>query len=325
VKVFVIGKIRSITHWTEDCIAGFQAAGHEVRLGVSRDPRLNVRLERILMSRWTGAVPVQRLCRNIRAFRPELILVIDPFGTPLPLLEPLAAMRARPPLVGWVGDQFPDTARTAADLFDAIAYTDTGLLALHRTLGFARPAFHVPHAANPRLDRGIAALGDRRQRMVFVASRTPHRSTLIAGIQAPIALYGSGWGAMANGPHEVYARRIGIDELASVYRDYLAVLNIRHEFNVVHGLNQRHFDPYLAGTPVVTDDQPDLSASFDLGSEVLVYRNADELNDIHARLLRDPDTALKVGEHGRRRVMAQHLYGHRLDELARISGRRIPA
>jgi spore maturation protein CgeB len=84
-------------------------------------------------------------------------------------------------------------------------------------------------------------------------------------------------------------------------------------------LNQRHFDPYLAATPVVSDDLPDLTRCFDPGTEVLVYRDAEELNELYARLRRDPGFAAAIGERGRRRVLAEHTYAHRLATLLRTA------
>jgi spore maturation protein CgeB len=68
---------------------------------------------------------------------------------------------------------------------------------------------------------------------------------------------------------------------------------------------------------VVTDDQPDLQRCFEPGQEVLVYRGADDLNDIYERLRRTPSEAARVGENGRRRVLAEHTYRHRLEVIAK--------
>ena len=134
-RVFVLGKPREVTHWTEDCLAGFQAGGHETALGVTRDARIGAGLERLLMAGWTGAIPVRRILAAIRAFRPDLILAVRAFATPLPILEQVAAMPGRPPLLGWVGDGFSAADRPVADLFDAVAFTDTGLVTQHAELG----------------------------------------------------------------------------------------------------------------------------------------------------------------------------------------------
>jgi spore maturation protein CgeB len=318
-KIFVLGKLGSVVHWAEDSIAAFQAAGHDVRFGVTRNPRLSPAIERLLLARWTGAPRAAGLVRAIRRFSPDLILAIVPYHMPLAILEHVAGLPGRPPFLGWIGDSFSIESAPAAALFDAVAYTDSGLLAAHRQFGWPTPAIYLPHAANPRLDRGIADPRSRHRDMVFVANPTPHRLALVSQIRTPVRLFGAGWTRLPPTGHEIHARHVGIDELASLYRSPLAVLNVRNENNVLAGLNQRHFDPYLAATPVVSDDQADVARCFDPATEILVYRNADELNDIYARLQREPDRAAAIGANGRRRVLAEHTYQHRLAALVRLT------
>ena len=151
--------------------------------------------------------------------------------------------------------------------------------------------------------------------MVFVANVTPGRRTVVGSITAPISVFGPGWTAEATGGHDVHPGRVSHRSVAGLYAGHLASLNIRNEFNVLKGLNQRSFDPYLSATPVVTDDQADLERCFELGKEVLVYRDADELNGLYNRLLRDPAEATLIGEAGRRRVLSEHTFAHRLATL----------
>ena len=316
-KLFVVGKRGSVTHWPEDAVAGFRAAGHDVRFGSTRNPNLHRSIEQVLLARWAGVPRAAHLGRAIGRFSPELIVVITAFHTPLPILEHLAALPGRPPLLGWVGDRFAEESRAAAALFDAVAYTDTGLLALHETLGFPCPAIFLPHAANPRLEGGANMA--RRPEMVFVANPTKYRLALVSQVRTPMALIGPGWEQLTPTHHQIDAQRIGVEALAACYRTHLAVLNIRHERNVLAGLNQRHFDPYLMATPVIADDQGDLPRCFDPGREVLVYRDIDELNELYAKLRREPAMASAIGDAGRRRVLAEHTYGHRLAALASLA------
>lgn len=318
VKVFVVGKRGSVTHWAEDTVAGLKAAGHAVRFGSTRNPGLHRSIERILLAGWAGVPRGALLRREIARFAPDLILVVTAYHTPLPLLEHIASLPNRPPMLGWVGDRFSAEHRSAAALFDGVAYTDTGLLALHRKLGLTCQTAFVPHAANPRLHVTTDLALPRRSEMVFVANPTEYRLALVSKVRTPLQLYGRGWARLRHTCHQVHARRIGLEELANVYRTHLAVLNVRNERNVMAGLNQRHFDPYLAGTAVVADNQDDLELCFTPGREMLVYRDVDELNDLYARLRREPEHALAVGEAGRRRVLAEHTYHHRLAALARL-------
>jgi spore maturation protein CgeB len=318
VKVFIVGKRGSVTHWAEDAVAGFETAGHEVRFGSTRNPGLHRSIERILLAGWAGAPRGARLGRAISRFAPDLILVITAYHTPLPILDHLASLPNRPPMLGWVGDRFSTDHQGVAALFDGVAYTDTGLLTLHQKLGFPCRATFLPHAANVRLYAPAHEAIPRRSDMVFVANPTEYRLALVSQIRTPLQLYGRGWVRLRGGCHQVHARRIGLEELTAVYRSHLAVLNVRNERNVMVGLNQRHFDPCLAGTPVVADNQDDLPLCFEPGREMLVYRDVDELNDLYVRLRRDPERAAAVGESGRRRVLAEHTYGHRLTALARM-------
>jgi spore maturation protein CgeB len=311
-KIFILGKRGSVVHWAEDSMAAFRAAGHDVRFGITRDPRLGRPIERLLpRAAW--------LTRAIRRFAPGLILAVGPYHMPLPILRQVAALPNRPPFLGWVGDTFSVANGPAAALLDAVAYTDSGLLAAHQRFDWSTPAIYLPHAANPRLDRGVADPDSRHREMVFVANPTPHRRELISQLRTRMRLFGIGWTRLPPADHEIHPRHVGIDELAAIYRAPLAVLNIRNENNVLAGLNQRHFDPYLAATPVVSDDQADLPRCFEPGIEALVYRDAAELNDVYARLRREPDLAVRVGAAGRRRVLAEHTYEHRLAALLRLA------
>jgi spore maturation protein CgeB len=318
-KIFVLGKLGSVVHWVEDSIAAFRAAGHDVRLGVTRNPRLSPAIERLLLARWAGVPRAARIVRAIQRFSPDLILAIVPYHMPLPILQQVASLPGRPPFLGWVGDAFSAESAAAAALFDAVAYTDTGLLAMHRRFGWPTPSVYLPHAANPRLDQGIADPGARHRDMVFVANPTPHRIALLGQVRTPIRLFGIGWRRVPPLGHAVHPHHVGIDELAALYRSPLAVLNIRNEGNVLDGLNQRHFDPYFAATPVVSDAQADLPHCFEPGAEILVYRDGEDLNDIYARFQREPDRAAAIGAAGRRRVLAEHTYRHRLATLVGLT------
>lgn len=319
-RVFVLGKPREVTHWTEDCVAGLQAAGHEVALGVTRDARLHPGLERLLMASWTGAWPLRRLQRAIRDFRPDLILAVRAFATPASMLDAVAAMAGRPPLVGWVGDSFSPAIRPIADRFDLLAYTDTAMLALHQASGFRAGGLYLPHAANTRLLDGqdtAPATGDGAQGVVFVANPTPRRRATLAAMTQPVNLFGPGWTASPNVAHRIEARVVGVAELGRLYAGSAAVLNIHHEENVSHGLNQRHFDPALFGVPVLSDALADLPRCFEPGREVLVWDDIAALNDLHQRVLREPGWARAIGAAAQRRVMAEHLYGHRVETVRR--------
>jgi spore maturation protein CgeB len=309
VKILLIGKAGSINFWLEDAAAGFRADGHETRLGIVRHAWLGARLESALAEPLAAA-----LADQAARFAPDLMLVIGGFHAPTPHLRRVAALKGRAPLVGWVGDAFDDTARRAAELYDLVAYTDSGLLGRHRALGFPSAAIFLPHGTQKIT---LPPASPRIGRLAFVANRTPGREAVVEGLDAPISIFGPGWPPAIKGGHAVHPSRVPHRAVAGIYARHLAALNVRNEFNVLAGLNQRSFDPYLSATPVVTDAQADLEHCFEPGVETLVWRNAEDLNEIQARLMHDPAEAARVGEAGRRRVLAEHTFGHRLATLRR--------
>jgi spore maturation protein CgeB len=313
-KISVIGKIGSVTHWLEDCAADLAAAGHKIEICPTRNPRLSATIEQLLLTPALGAPRAALIVRKIRQFHPDLILAVRGFEVPREVLERLKSLPNRPPLAAWVGDSFFETDRSTAAWYDVVAYTDSFFVKQHQSMAFDSRCIYLPHAASSRLGEPDATV--RIPRLVFVANPTPHRVDMLNRMQTPVELYGPGWQPFAQAPHVIHAGRLDVEALAAAYRRHIGVLNIRHEANIVHGLNQRSFDPYILGTPVVSDDQPDLGSCFERGREVLIYRNADELEDIYGRLRREPRLASDIGAAGRQRVLSEHCYKHRIAKIA---------
>jgi spore maturation protein CgeB len=316
-KIAVAGKAGSITHWLEDVAAAWRADGHEVRLAITRRPWLAAQAEAAL-----APVIAERLRASLRRFQPDLIVVIGGYHIPEVLLEAISSLPGRAPLAGWVGDVFTPEDAGRARLYDAVGYADSALLALHRQWALAGEALYLPHAVDPGVAPPDRAFEGRDPRMVFVANPTPLRRAVVSRIEAPIAVFGPGWRASDGTTHDIHPRRVAARRVPTIYGGHRAALNIRNELNVLSGLNQRNFEPCLAGAALLTDDQPDLESCFESGSEVLVWRDADELNALYQRVLRETDFAVRVAEAGRARVLAQHTFAHRLVSLSRALGFR---
>jgi spore maturation protein CgeB len=309
-RIAVAGKAGSITHWLEDAAGAWRADGHAVRLAITRRPWLAVQLESAL----AGAI-AERLRASLRRFAPDLIVAIGAYHVPLPLLEAIAGLPGRPPLAGWVGDAFGPDAAAHARLYDLVAYTDQALAQRHRDFGFAAASLFLPHAIDPRAAPPLGAFADRDRRMVFVANPTPLRRAVVAGIEPPIAIFGPGWRSQDGAAHDIRPGRVAARRIPALYAAHRAALNIRNELHVLTGLNQRNFEPCLAGAALITDDQGDLAACFDPGTEVLVWRDVDELNGLYAQVLREPEFAGRIASAGRARVLAHHTFTHRLASL----------
>lgn len=306
-KIALVGKAGSITHWLEHAAAAWRADGHQVLLAIVRRPWLAEALERAL-----APLIAERLAAALRRFAPDLILAIGGFHVPDALLRAIAGLPGRPPLIGWVGDAFAPAAAAKARLYDLIAYTDSALMAQAEAWGFPGRSLHLPHAVDPRRAPKPIPFSERDPRMLLVANPTPLRRTMVATIAQPMVVRGPGWRPTDASRHDIRAGRIADARLPALYGAHRAALNIRNEIHVLAGLNQRNFEPCLAGAVLITDHQPDLEACFEPDLEVLVWRGPEELNAHYDRVLADPAFAEAMAAAGCARVLAHHTFTHRL-------------
>ena len=315
-KVLVIGKRGGITNWEAEVTAGLRAFGHQAEFHAVRDTRISPHLQRLFWGPIAAAIN-----RRIDRWRPDLILAVGGWGVEEAVIARVADKADRPPLAGWVGDQFDERRVSNLNRFDLVGYTDSAMLETHRRLGVKPPAAFIPHAADLAAAQGQPLDGARRERMLFVGNPTPGRRALVAQVRPALALYGVGWADPAGVEHhETHGRRISRDELARLYASHFACLNIRNEINVLDGLNQRNFSPLALGCTVVTDRQKDLALCFEAGSEILVYDDAQGLDALYREILAHPALARETGERGRRRVLADHTYDQRLKAFAELAG-----
>jgi spore maturation protein CgeB len=321
VNVFVLSKWGGTARWAEDVVEDLRYAGHAVHTFSTRNPKLNRSLERLLLSNAIGAPLTARLVRAMRRLKPDLILGVGAFDEVSEVIfRHLSSLSGRPPLVGWVGDLFTQTSAGAANNLDLVAYTDTGLLDLHDRLGFSSRRAFIPLAANRTRATGDPGAAARLPRLAFVGAPTRNRREVLSRLPDAIDLYGPDWEGDDLVQHRRQSRLVRDDELGSIYATHIGALNIRNGKNVINGMNQRHFAPYLFGAPVISDRQIDIEGHFEPGVEVLLYDGVEDLAEICRAVRRDPAWALSIGEAGRRRVLAHHTYADRLHAIARILG-----
>ncbi|MBI3432363.1 MAG: glycosyltransferase [Hydrogenophilales bacterium] len=310
-RILLIGKSGSIVQWFEDARDGFEDAGARPQVfalnGNTPLAAMRVRLAKLC---GPGALERQlaaRLDKVLKAAKPDLVVFVQGYWAPMALLDVARAHGI--PSAAWVGDRFGAQALDQARRLDRVYYTDSGFLAEARGFGFPDNGRYLPHAANTRHFAPDSAA--RRDRIVFVAVPTQHRLALLRQVDTPIAVYGRRWGALGRTPHEVHDRWLARKRVPRLYQESLAVLNIRNELNVLEGLNQRSFEPAACGTAVIHDDLADLARCFEPGKEVLVFRDAQVLQEACERVRSDPALARRIGEAALARVRAEHTCAHR--------------
>ncbi len=129
----------------------------------------------------------------------------------------------------------------------------------------------------------------------------------------PITVYGKDWigsGRFEGSPADLFSRsqiNFGIGGIA-----------FSEQLTNVKG---RDFDvPCTGGGMYLTAFNPDLARSFDIGREMVCYRNLEEAVELAHHYLKRPDECRAIAEAGRLRCLAEHTWRHRYLTLLGILG-----
>jgi glycosyltransferase involved in cell wall biosynthesis len=161
---------------------------------------------------------------------------------------------------------------------------------------------------------------ERHRHPVTVVARTRAvlrpavADALTVGIRPSI--YGDGWAELVD-PQLVVAEHVDNELLPVVYSSAGVVLNDHWRTMQSWGfVSNRIYDVLACGTPVISDPVDGLDELFD--GAALAYHDPDELKDLVAEVLADPETARARAERGREAVLARHTFDHRAVELVAL-------
>lgn len=315
IRILVLGKKGGILHWFEnvlDAMADFrnvEVCPFSVNYFGLVD-RLKKNVIKKFNRQWFDRLVGNQFNAVMQSFRPDLVLIVDCFYVPPEIFEILNSQKKSTVVAWWIGDlsDFQNLARL--ECVDKFYFTDTYFVKKAAEVGINNTSY-LPLACNSRV-YSLKNQASRDSRMVFVGAYAQNRETLLRQVSRPMIIVGNRWDQMAGSVHEIHAKRISLQKVDEIYNRHSCVLNIKNSDNVVNGLNMRTFDAAASGCIVLNDDVGDLEYCFDIGKELLVYRDVDELNDTVERIIRDDSQCRTIAEAGRRRVVAEHLYQHRI-------------
>lgn len=87
-------------------------------------------------------------------------------------------------------------------------------------------------------------------------------------------------------------------------------------------VNQRVFDVPACGSFLLTDHQEAIEELFDVGKEVVTYKNRDEIPELVRFYLRNPGERGIIARKGRERILREHTYRHRLNSMIQFMKNR---
>ncbi len=148
-------------------------------------------------------------------------------------------------------------------------------------------------------------------------ARTIYRKQIIQAI-LPLNpwLYGDqDWKRLITKKGGVYKGRINnrID-LPVLYSNSAINLNITVP-QLRDSFSHRAFEIPACGGFLLSDYRPEAESFFDLDSEIVCFKTLGELSDKANYYLRHPEERQRIAENGRKRVLAEHTYTHRLKKM----------
>lgn len=316
-KVFLITKGPGMNNWHEDVAAGFRSLGCREETAFLRSARpaeriCQLRTKTRLME---NEAVCSRVSARLRAFDPDLVLILNFPGIPERANSMFReSIRKGVPILGWLCDRLDKFTAGHSPLMDGVYNFDAAaspiLASAYQGSGAnLRP---LPLAACPsRYPCAPINARKRNPSLAFAGNCTPARKlafTEYRKLGGNLETYGphsSGWS------QPLRNRKLSSTALGRIYSEYLVSLNLLQEGNTEHGLNLRAFEIPCAGGLGTYPDVPQLADCFIPGEEVLVYRSLQELKDLVAEMVADPERAQAVSEAGHRRVMAEHTFAHR--------------
>jgi spore maturation protein CgeB len=183
------------------------------------------------------------------------------------------------------------------------------------------PETHHPAEPDGRFEADLVFLGNRlpdRERRVdefflAAAERAPHRSFVLGG---------SGWSDKPLPANVRLLGHVGTGEHNALNSTPLAVLNVTRDSMVANGWSPatRVFEAAGAGACLITDAWPGIELFLEPDREVLVARDGDEVA-AHVETL-EPERARAIGAAALERVLREHTYAQRAEQVEEILGAR---
>ena len=185
---------------------------------------------------------------------------------------------------------------------------------------------YLPLAGDPERYKYIPINEEDRKTfgfdICFVGVPYPNRISVLESLKKyKLGVFGDGWGKyfLRRGKTvpSYYQGKAQGEKVLKIYRSSKLVLNI-HDPEAKEGVNTRTFDILACGAFELVDYKKSLERHFKIGEEIAVYRNIEELNNLVPYFLQSPDLIEKISQKGRQRVLNEHTWNHRIEEVVSI-------
>jgi spore maturation protein CgeB len=264
----------------------------------------------------------RRIVRTALAADCEIVINVDARLMPEAVQE---LKRADVRVAFWYPDHVGNLGRQLMLLapYDALFFKEPHVVERLRA-NLDLPVYYLPQGCNPRWHRPIGPAACEPY-LVVAGSMYPSRVRLLERLISkgiPLRLYGGPiprWLGQSSVREAHTGHAVFREEKARVFRSAAGVLNTMYPAEIA-GVNSRLFEATGCGGAVLTEFRPTVPEFFDIGEEVLVFHDFDNLVDQATRLLNETGLGERLGNAAAQRAHRDHSYDLRVAEiLERIS------
>lgn len=181
------------------------------------------------------------------------------------------------------------------------------------------PSTHFPVEPQQQFECDLAFLGNRlpdREKRVDEYFYKPARSLP----DKKFILGGSGWDDKAISENITYLGHVSTNHHNAFNCTAQAVLNISRESMARYGFSPatRVFEAAGAGACIISDAWNGMELFLEPEKEVLVAHSGEEVKEILSTL--SPEIAAEIGQAALKRVLSEHTYTHRAEQLESVLG-----
>lgn len=287
----------------------------------------------------------ERAVRGVVASAADFDVVVKASGVGVfdPVLEDAVAELEGPERIFWdvdapatlaameaeAGGQGGHPLRELIPAYDLVFTYGGGQPVVDRYLALgARSCTPIYNALDPETHRPEPPLPELACDLAFLGNRLPDREARVEEFffraaealpERAFLLGGNGWEDRLAGLANVRCLgHVAPGDHNALNRSALAVLNVSRESMAANGWSPatRVFEAAGAGACLVTDEWQGIEDFLAPGEEVLVARGGAEVAELLDGL--DPERARAIGEAARERVLAEHTYDRRAEQVEAI-------
>jgi spore maturation protein CgeB len=191
----------------------------------------------------------------------------------------------------------------------------------------ARDCVSIYNAVDPQTHHPVRSRADYACDLSFLGNRLPDREARVDEFfltpaqmlpERKFLLGGAGWESKPVPTNVTIAGHVGSGEHNAFFCSGLATLNINRESMARFGFSPptRIFEAAGAGACILTDAWTGIDSFLEPEKEILVARDCQDVIGLLQGLT--PDRARRIGEAARRRILDQHTYIRRAQQLMEV-------